>query len=613
MIKFDLHIHSIESAYKEDKHIVDNSTIDNAEVLMQNLNKYDVNLFSITDHNRFNIALYERLDSLIISNQFPNVKGIIAGIEFDVQIDSDMGKCHIITLFDAKNKMENYIKIYNVIEKSKLENRNDYYEREKYESILRDIGMDVILIACQRNGLEKHDGKHNSLSESTMDSEQLLMSGYISALEFQNHHVEGILRNNLKTIPKKVMLVMGSDCHDWTVYPNHDGSNTNTNFRHSRANILPTFKGLLMAVTSPETRINQQENINREYIHSFKIGDKEYLLANGMNAIIGENGAGKSTLLQLLYGDCKRYVKNLLDKNVMSCETIAPSKKFYIGQGDIIEKFNGNNLFPKDNFKPINHSKFCSIYNSFAEGILKYIRNKIKLNDMLNALSKEELQYNELINESTYFIQLVIESNYENVENIHGEYKSKIEELLSNISSMQNQEYFKKYGTILGEINNLLSKIYVDVNDNFRKVELENNIKNVIVSSINEYLLSIKEAASSKENDQSHYLKKKQAFISLIIDTLKKETSKNMFPELPQKVSSGVSKNLKSGFYFTSEANYNDKDVVNEFLSKMFNQKYADISMLKKINTIEELVEAIKGCAKQKDIDATYENNLSKF
>ena len=33
-MKFDLHIHSIASKYKESDGIVDNSTIDNAEVLL---------------------------------------------------------------------------------------------------------------------------------------------------------------------------------------------------------------------------------------------------------------------------------------------------------------------------------------------------------------------------------------------------------------------------------------------------------------------------------------------------------------------------------------------------------------------------------------------------
>ena len=116
---------------------------------------------------------------------------------------------------------------------------------------------------------------------------------YINALEFQRPNVEGILRENLKKFPTNVGLVMGSYCHEWVAYPNHDSKHGNTQFKHSRANILPTFKGLLMDVTSPETRINQQVNRNREYVQFLRIGEVEIPLANGLIAIIGENGSGQ--------------------------------------------------------------------------------------------------------------------------------------------------------------------------------------------------------------------------------------------------------------------------------------------------------------------------------
>ena len=116
MIKFDLHIHSYASKYKEGKNIVDGSTIENAEVLMDKLNEQHVGLFSITDHNRFWPELYTRFDALISSGEYPNVKGLVAGVEFDVQMDPEMDKCHIITILDAKNKVENYQRIYNAIE-----------------------------------------------------------------------------------------------------------------------------------------------------------------------------------------------------------------------------------------------------------------------------------------------------------------------------------------------------------------------------------------------------------------------------------------------------------------------------------------------------------------
>lgn len=138
-MKFDLHIHSIASRYKEPDGIVGNSTVENVEVLLKKLDENQVGLFSITDHNRFNVKLYTKLDSVIKSGKYKNVKGIVAGVEFDVQIDSDMGKCHIITIFDAKNKENNYKKIKECIDENKLENKGDYYTRDEFESILKKL------------------------------------------------------------------------------------------------------------------------------------------------------------------------------------------------------------------------------------------------------------------------------------------------------------------------------------------------------------------------------------------------------------------------------------------------------------------------------------------
>lgn len=41
-----------------------------------------------------------------------------------------MNKCHIITIFDAKNDKDNYKKIFNVIEENKLEDKSDFYSRK---------------------------------------------------------------------------------------------------------------------------------------------------------------------------------------------------------------------------------------------------------------------------------------------------------------------------------------------------------------------------------------------------------------------------------------------------------------------------------------------------
>ena len=58
IISIDLHIHSIFSAYKENDGYVQNSNIENIDVLLQKLNENNINMFAITDHNRFSYELY---------------------------------------------------------------------------------------------------------------------------------------------------------------------------------------------------------------------------------------------------------------------------------------------------------------------------------------------------------------------------------------------------------------------------------------------------------------------------------------------------------------------------------------------------------------------------
>lgn len=73
-MNIDLHIHSIESKYKESNDIVDNSTIENLDVLFSKLNEFNVGLFSITDHNRFNVDLYNKVDEMLSKTNINTLK-----------------------------------------------------------------------------------------------------------------------------------------------------------------------------------------------------------------------------------------------------------------------------------------------------------------------------------------------------------------------------------------------------------------------------------------------------------------------------------------------------------------------------------------------------------
>ena len=73
-IKIDLHIHSKASAYKEIDGYVDESKIENIDVLLSRLQENNVNLISITDHNCFDYILYKKIKELINKEPYKNIK-----------------------------------------------------------------------------------------------------------------------------------------------------------------------------------------------------------------------------------------------------------------------------------------------------------------------------------------------------------------------------------------------------------------------------------------------------------------------------------------------------------------------------------------------------------
>ena len=142
-IKVDLHIHSKCSEYKEEKDVVENSTFDNISILLDQLLSKEINLFSFTDHNRFDENLYrDTINFIKSSEKYKNKISILPGVEFDVMIDDGLVPSHFLTYFNVKN--ESYLsQITKVINENLLIGKDDYYTIEKYEE---EIKPDVVLV-----------------------------------------------------------------------------------------------------------------------------------------------------------------------------------------------------------------------------------------------------------------------------------------------------------------------------------------------------------------------------------------------------------------------------------------------------------------------------------
>ena len=357
-----------------------------------------------------------------------------------------------------------------------------------------------------------------------------------------------------------------------------------------------------MAVTSPETRINQQENRNTEYVSNIYIGESSYPLVNGLIAIIGENGSGKSSLLKILNEKTSEsFVKRIQKQNsiqfLFSSSDVAQVKRLYIEQGQIVKQFEQGNLFPDDNFLEVEYKGFRETYTAFANKILLYIKHKIQAKSALSSL---------------YFIDLILDHDFGYVINPHEAHDKKLKELLETLSLLSSDKYYVSYKRELEHIIDLLNKIYEKVHKESDKMDLEKLVKNFIISAQNNYNQKVEEAATSRDRDKKDYVTKRNAFINCIVNAIQKNSEEVDFPNPPPKMH-GCSENPLNGFSFNSEAVYHDRDVLEDFLKQMFTSRYRTIEALKSIETLGDLQTAIFRCSSIEQIDADYKKNLEVF
>lgn len=616
VINFDLHIHSYASKYKEAEGIVDNSTKENLGTLFEKLNEHKVALFSITDHNRFDVDLY--LEAIKIlkeqASRYPEVKNILSGVEFDVQLEDDLDKCHIITIFDTNNEEEKLNKIASVIDDNKLNKENEKYSKQDFEHILEKIGLNVILIACQRKDLYNKKGRESSLSDAVSDISQILQVGYIDALEFNKPQVQGILNNRLNklNLPSALTLLSGSDCHDWEYYPKHDKNAKSVGFVHSKAKILPTFKGLLMAITSPKTRFKNIET-EEPCIQAIACGEKKIYLSSGINVIIGENGSGKTTLLELLCEGNKKYAKDIIKKNNMSIiKSLSSINIKYIPQNYIVDK--NTNLFRDefgDNYLPVNNTLFIQEYEEFSDKLLEFLNKKIELNNVKNSLKLSSLPYTNMENKNCFLVQ-VLNNRAVNNKNTHKETYEEFKNLIETLKRINSKKNYEAYRKELTNALSILEKIFLQIEDNFRKIEYEIKVQNIVYGSIKNYLLRIKDETTDEQQRLIEFRTKRNNFITDLVEAMSKNAQKIELPNIPGP-KKGVSQNYVKGFYFNTETNYNNKEMLPLFLSKMMTTDYSSIDSLNNIITEQHLIKAIRNCSDKDKILKCWRENFHKF
>lgn len=617
MIKIDLHIHSKASEYKESRGQVDQSDADHIDVLLEKLNSNQVNMFSITDHNRFDSNLYKKIDEELSKHKYPHVQSLLAGVEFDVCFEEGYDPCHVIVIFDAKNDEEKYQRIEKSINADLLERPNDYYSKDRFEGILRNIGLPVILIAHQKCDLGKKRNANRSLSASASNSDELIYGGYISALEFSRPNQEGIVKYNLREANQIAPLISGSDCHDWNCYPNKDSRDKTKGKRLTQVEILPTFKGLHMAITSPKTRIEPKAHSCSKPIKSFWENDREHLLKNGIIAVVGENGSGKSTILEFLYditnGKKPDYQRTLKKANGFRLiGNTEKAEKKIIRQGDIVQQFNKDQLFTDDYFEEVDFSIFKNNYIEHSKKLKKAIQSRIDYSEKLEKLNEKEWDLKEDSNKGTFWVTVEIPGNFSNIENKHVIPFKKLELILNKILELKTDEYFKEFGKSIDEIIKIFMEMFEKIEKRKDKISKEIQIKNLLEAVISSYTNELNDVRSSEEQETEEIRKKRQSFIDCVVETARAKSAICAFPSPPPTVS-GSSTKPKRGFSFTRIAEFHKQDVYKSFLRCMFNQNYQDIDKLKEIETKGKFQDAVTGCTDYATLNEYYEKNLNSF
>lgn len=398
-LKVDFHIHSAASSHKDPKKVKD-CTIDNIGTLIDKLVFNNVNIVSITDHDNFDYALYKKLKEEEENDNC--IQKVLPGVEFTVKINNKV--LHIVTLFDDAddNKIK---KIPSLIFSNKPlydEKKHSCFSEEKYIEILRDIDTNVILIAHQKETLSSKNPRKNDANTVGKEKfKELIFIDYFEAFEFKNKRNEifnKVYLKNSETKIKNIRFITGSDCHNWSEYPEPQNDDS---FEFSYFKCLPTFRGVMMAIT--DTRrikvgvnsfFSQSESIKEILV---KIDEDEYLieLSNGINAIIGDNSIGKSLLLHKLteYREISKNNKlvkaydDYLKENNIEVKTFISEDKIrqFDKQGNIREIFANNHTSKKDFLKKYYPNE--PNYESEKQDVIN------KVNEFINLLKHKEKIY----------------------------------------------------------------------------------------------------------------------------------------------------------------------------------------------------------------------------
>lgn len=608
-MKIDLHIHSKASSAKDGAK-VKNNTKENLPLLVGKLNDNEVNICAITDHDVFSYELYSELKKAEIEDN--TIKKVLPGVEFSVQfsLDNSISPIHIIAIFSDLDdeKVKKTAEILDINNPS----TGGAYSEEEFLSILREIDIDTILIAHQKNSLSSQKPRKNDANSlGNAKFLEFVYTDYFEAFEFKNKRNEILNKAFLTTsnLEESLRFITGTDCHDWSCYPAEDLSDKMTDFPYTYAKCLPTFKGLVMAITdySRLKTVNSFFNGSQQYVKKMSLKVENTIfdvpLSQGINVIIGDNSIGKSLLLHALTNFEKPGAMKLpaktksgymkyIQKNKLEIMSKIPIEGIFCFdmQGEVRAKFEENKLNASDFLReyfppPVNSRVYRNAVENEIKRMIQYLKKKFDIESQINKLNVFEIPIIETAPESLTYIQNLRKSKQKTEKQVA--VFSKINEIVNELEELLKLDIGKSDSEYILSTIQLFKVMKEKYNRKIKCIESENEKVEKVAKAIAGVAEKHKKTVTDNQKTYSSFSEKTDNLIEQIVDLLKKR--KRLSGYKPQLLEKHIRPNSSKIFDYEFISKLNIERIDTDYINALVN---STLKIRKKIDwdTITEPV-----------------------
>ena len=557
--KLDLHIHSIYSKGKDgDK--VNYNKLENISGLVDKLTENGVQLCAVTDHDAFGYEIYMALKKYEGKENSSIIK-VFPGVEFSVEFagKGDNVVLHVIVIFDDSNteKIERISSCITNESGTPKYDRDMAFSEKMFLEILRDIDLDTILIAHQKNTLtSKTNRKCDANTVGEQKFREFIYTDYFEAYEFKNKKNEVFNKNYLtKTgMEESVRFITGSDCHDWSVYPK-ETLEDNTEFIYTYVKCLPTFRGLVMAITDYRRikTVNSFFNPSAIYLPHIEIAingvETNIPLSKGLNVIIGDNSIGKSLLLHKLTGYSKKQSRQIKQNLVASYDRYLRSNGVAIKtsltedkilgfdmQGEVREKFEESKI-KSDEFLgkfypgPINPEPYREVVQRELNKIFCYLEEKFALDEIEKSMCAFQIiDLDGILAESLTFVGQPSRNN-KKTEGL-GEISSSVRTIIESLKTIEGNQWIEELDVkTLQDVENSLKELAKKYDAKKVVVDAENAKISAFKSIMNDFKQRYSSNVSDSQKRLSSYNEEIERTIARVVE-LASRRKKNLKPNI---------------------------------------------------------------------------------